>query len=259
MPLVEIDTLDALPSQTRDRFRATLLPLPLGGRGLGMGGRRWAVASSRGPDRAESGGVSDPVLDVPRELEPPGAARGAPAFAVLRRRDFRNVYFAVAASELGDALHYIALMWFALQRGGPLGVVAVRLADSVPALVFGLHGGLAADRLSLRRLMIGADVASAATLVPVAVAGSPARCRSAARRRRVRARDRDELLRARVRGDDPGRRRPREPAAGERARTVDGAGALGRAAGRWRPDCSRSSRSRRSSRSTPRPSPSRPR
>src|SRR5439155_780272 len=76
MPLVEIDTLDALPSQTRDRFRATLLPLPLGGRGLGMGGRGWAVASSRGPDRAESGGVSGPVLDVPRELEPPGAARG---------------------------------------------------------------------------------------------------------------------------------------------------------------------------------------
>jgi hypothetical protein len=32
-------------------------------------------------------------------------------------------------------------MWVALQTGGPLGVVAMRLADSIPALLFGLHGG----------------------------------------------------------------------------------------------------------------------
>ena len=62
-------------------------------------------------------------------------------------------------------------MWFAFDTGGPLGVVAVRLADSVPALVFGLHGGLAADRRDRRRMMIGADLARAAVLVPIAVAG----------------------------------------------------------------------------------------
>ena len=62
-------------------------------------------------------------------------------------------------------------MWFAFDAGGPLGVVAVRLADSVPALVFGLHGGLAADRWDRRRMMIGADLARAAVLVPIAVAG----------------------------------------------------------------------------------------
>ncbi len=115
--------------------------------------------------------MSDPVLDVPRELEPaPPPPRGA-ARSLLRRRDFRRLYLAVAASELGDSLHYIALMWFALDAGGPLGVVAVRVADSVPALVFGLHGGLAADRWSRKRLMIGADVLRAAVLVPVAIAG----------------------------------------------------------------------------------------
>ena len=42
---------------------------------------------------------------------------------------------------------------------------------------------------------------------------------------------RDELLRAGLRRDDPGRRRPRERAAGERARARDGAGALGRRLG----------------------------
>jgi MFS family permease len=61
-------------------------------------------------------------------------------------------------------------MWLALRTGGPLGVVAVRLADSLPAFVFGLHGGIAADRWSRRKLMIGADLARAVVLAPVAFA-----------------------------------------------------------------------------------------
>ena len=62
-------------------------------------------------------------------------------------------------------------MWFALDAGGPLGVVAVRLADSIPAIVFGLHGGVAADRWSRRRLMIGSDLVRGVVLIPVAIAG----------------------------------------------------------------------------------------
>lgn len=118
--------------------------------------------------------MSDPVFDRARELgaaAPPAPPPRSGALALLGRRDFRSVYLAVAASELGDALHYIALMWFALEAGGPLGVIAVRLADSVPALVFGLHGGVAADRFDRKRLMVSADLARAATLAPVAVAG----------------------------------------------------------------------------------------
>ena len=93
------------------------------------------------------------------------------ALDLLRRPDFRRLYLAVAISELGDAFHYIALMWVALIEGGPLGVMAVRLADSVPALVFGLHGGIAADRWNRKRTMIGADLARGAILIPVAAAG----------------------------------------------------------------------------------------
>jgi hypothetical protein len=114
--------------------------------------------------------VSDPVVDVPRERELARPGR-TPSLALLRRRDFRILFCAVATSELGDALSYIALMWVALERGGALGVVAVRLADSLPAFFFGLHGGIAADRWSRRRLMVGADLVRAATLVPVAVLG----------------------------------------------------------------------------------------
>ena len=113
--------------------------------------------------------MSDPILDQPRELELP-AAPPRRALELLRRPDFRRLYLAVAASELGDSLHYIALMWFALDAGGPLGVVAVRLADSIPAIVFGLHGGLAADRWSRKRLMVSADLLRGVVLVPVAIA-----------------------------------------------------------------------------------------
>jgi MFS family permease len=62
-------------------------------------------------------------------------------------------------------------MWFAFDASGPLGVVAVRLADSIPAIVFGLHGGVAADRWSRKRLMVSADLVRGIVLIPVAVAG----------------------------------------------------------------------------------------
>jgi Transmembrane secretion effector len=114
--------------------------------------------------------VSDPVFDVPREVELTTPA-GSVSLALLHRRDFRRLYLAVSVSELGDSLNYIALMWLALRLGGPLGVVAVRLADSVPGIVFGLHGGVAADRWSRRKLMVGADLARAVTLVPLAAFG----------------------------------------------------------------------------------------
>ncbi len=93
------------------------------------------------------------------------------ALGLLRRRDFRRVYFAIAASELGDAFQYVALMWFALVSGGPLGVMAVRLADSVPALAFGFHGGVAADRWDRKRTMVAADLLRGSILIPIAVLG----------------------------------------------------------------------------------------
>jgi hypothetical protein len=100
-----------------------------------------------------------------------GAAPGAGVLDLLRRPEFRRLYLAVAASKLGDAFHYVALMWIALVAAGPLGVLAVRLADSLPALLFGLHGGLVADRRDRRRMLVEADLARAAILIPIAVAG----------------------------------------------------------------------------------------
>jgi hypothetical protein len=47
---------------------------------------------------------------------PEEAPRPETAASLLRRRDFRRAYAAVAISELGDAFQYIALMWFAHRR-----------------------------------------------------------------------------------------------------------------------------------------------
>ena len=117
--------------------------------------------------------VTDRAGAAPRELEPEGQVPPAAerALALLRLRDFRRTYFAIAASELGDAFQYIALMWFALLAGGPLGVMAVRLADSIPALVFGFHGGVVADRTDRKRAMVAADLVRGLLLIPVAIAG----------------------------------------------------------------------------------------
>ena len=118
--------------------------------------------------------MADPVTAEPEEtlagvpLPPIPRER---ALHLLRRRDFRRTYAAVVVSELGDAFQYVALMWFALVTAGPLGVLAVRLADSVPALIFGLHGGVVADRRDRRSTMVAADLVRGLVLVPVAVAG----------------------------------------------------------------------------------------
>jgi MFS family permease len=114
--------------------------------------------------------VADPVTAVPEErlIATPPRER---ARTLLGRRDFRRTYAAVVVSELGDSFQYVALMWFALVSAGPLGVVAVRLADSVPALLFGLHGGVIADRLDRRKTMVAADLVRGAVLLPIAALG----------------------------------------------------------------------------------------
>jgi MFS family permease len=115
--------------------------------------------------------MADPVTTAPEEAQFISQLPAEGALRLLRRRDFRRTYLAVVISELGDSFQYVAMMWFALVAAGPLGIVAVRLADSVPALVFGLHGGVVADRRDRRGTMIVADVVRGVVLVPVALAG----------------------------------------------------------------------------------------
>ena len=79
-------------------------------------------------------------------------------------RDFRLVWGAAAVSWLGDSLAFLAFMWLAYDVGGAGGVIVVRVADSIPSVIVGLLGGVVADRVERRRLMIGADLLRAAAL-----------------------------------------------------------------------------------------------
>src|ERR1700753_2293039 len=82
----------------------------------------------------------------------------------LREHDFRLLWAGQATSELGSALVPVALGLAVLDLTGSatsLGLVLV--AALVPRLVLLLVGGVVADRLARRRIMLASDLVRAAT------------------------------------------------------------------------------------------------
>src|SRR3954469_18667740 len=78
---------------------------------------------------------------------------------VVRERDFRLVYGAQIISLLGDGIIPVALAFAVLDLTGSatdLGIVLA--ARTLPMIASLLAGGVVADRLSRRRVMIGADL-----------------------------------------------------------------------------------------------------
>jgi hypothetical protein len=89
----------------------------------------------------------------------------------LFRGAFRTAYAANVVGQLGNSLQFVAVLWYA-GSAGPLGIVGVRVADTLPALLFGLHAGVVADRWPRRRTVVWANVVAGAALTPLAVAGA---------------------------------------------------------------------------------------
>ena len=88
-----------------------------------------------------------------------------PGHGVLGDRDVRDWAFAAGLSSLGDQVWLIALAWTAVRIGGA-GLAGVVIASAaVPKAILMLVGGALADRMNLRRLMLGCDVARAGVLV----------------------------------------------------------------------------------------------
>lgn len=85
-------------------------------------------------------------------------------FGILRQRAFRHVFLGRAVSLLGTAIAPIALAFAVLgQPGGSatrLGFVMA--SDAVAQVMFLLLGGVAADRFSRYRLMVGSDLLACA-------------------------------------------------------------------------------------------------
>ncbi|MGZ8513561.1 MAG: MFS transporter [Candidatus Limnocylindrales bacterium] len=98
-----------------------------------------------------------------------------PLLAPLRVRDYRLVWFGESVSLLGDQFHYVALSWLVLElTGSGLALGTVLLASSLPRGVFLLFGGVLADRISPRTLMLVSNVVRAmlTALIAALVFGS---------------------------------------------------------------------------------------
>ena len=78
---------------------------------------------------------------------------------VLRLRDFRLLFGAQAVSHLGDRMVPIALAFAVLEFGGSASEVGIVLAcRMLPMVATLLVGGVVADRVSRRALMVVADL-----------------------------------------------------------------------------------------------------
>ncbi|MEH0552472.1 MFS transporter [Streptomyces sp. B21-101] len=75
---------------------------------------------------------------------------------------------AYTASMIGDSVYYIALSWAAVQAGTPAQAGLVMTASAVPRALLMLGGGVIADRLGPRRVVIGSDAVRCAAVLAVA-------------------------------------------------------------------------------------------
>jgi len=93
-----------------------------------------------------------------------------PFLKALRHRQFTLLWSGQFISTLGDGLFRIALAWTVLQlTGSALAMGAVFFASLVPTIAFALLGGVAADRLPRRLIMLCSDAGRGVIVALVAV------------------------------------------------------------------------------------------
>ncbi len=87
-----------------------------------------------------------------------GSARWSNRTALLRQRDFRNFYLGYCTSMLGTGMSRIALTFAVLESGGSVTELGyVFAATVVPQVLFMIGGGVVADRLGRRPVMLITD------------------------------------------------------------------------------------------------------
>jgi MFS family permease len=75
---------------------------------------------------------------------------------------------AYTSSMVGDSVYYIALSWAAVQAGSPSQAGVVMAVSAVPRALLMLGGGVIADRLGPRRVVIGSDAVRCVAVLGVA-------------------------------------------------------------------------------------------
>ena len=83
-------------------------------------------------------------------------AKGRSSFRALRSRPFRLYFGGQVVSASGSFLQQTAIGWLVLElTGSPSDLGLVLAASGIPSLLFGPWGGAVADRVDLRKLLLG--------------------------------------------------------------------------------------------------------
>jgi MFS family permease len=86
----------------------------------------------------------------------------------LRHRDFRLLFGGLAVSLVGSGLWIVAIAWQVIELGGGPGQLSVvTAAYSIGLVAFVLLGGIVADRLPRRSVMLAADAGRAIAVLAV--------------------------------------------------------------------------------------------
>jgi DHA3 family macrolide efflux protein-like MFS transporter len=82
-----------------------------------------------------------------------GAAR-----KVFQNRDLTLLWLGQMFSQSGDSIYQIGLLWLVLELSGSESITGlVAMSSYLPAVIFSLFAGVAADRSDRRRIMLSAD------------------------------------------------------------------------------------------------------
>jgi MFS family permease len=118
------------------------------------------VAVPEAAAAAEKPPVGSPAGPAAAAGGQPGRGRRAGAFRALHSRPFRLYFAGQIASASGTFLQQTAIGWLVLKLTGSAAELGLVLAvGGVPSLLFGPWGGTIADRVDLRRLLIGTQLA----------------------------------------------------------------------------------------------------
>ena len=91
-------------------------------------------------------------------------------FRAFRSPDFSLYWTASILAILSHFMLFIVRGWLALDlTDSPFAVAAVAASGEVPSLVFSIPGGILADRMSRKAVLIGGELVNAVTLLAIAV------------------------------------------------------------------------------------------
>src|SRR5215216_3469430 len=113
--------------------------------------------------RSGNGGSSRAAQSAPMSARQPTSQtppRHERPFRVLRYRDFRLIWSAEVLSQIGTQIQRVAVAWQVFElTGNPFHLGLLGLVRFVPLFLFGLAGGVVADRYDRRQTLIVSQVA----------------------------------------------------------------------------------------------------